>query len=108
MNLKTIREAAWALDMGEAKLRRAALSGKVPVLRVGNRLLVDVDGARELVKRDRAAVGVKKVSEKTGLSVSAIYRAVREGWLPAEKNGKSYEFDMEAVMAAIEKKIREG
>ena len=47
------------------------------------------------------------VSEETGLTVTAIRRAVRDGWLPYIKPGKAYLFRMEDVRAAIEKRMKE-
>ena len=59
MNLKTIREAAAALDVNEAVIRRAVKCGELSVMALGNRMLVDIDEAREvLVKPDGVTISV--------------------------------------------------
>lgn len=105
MLLKTIREAAAALDISESKLRRAAQSGTLPVMKLGNRTLVDVDAAREVLAQPEG-VNIEAASQQTGLSVSAIRRAVREGWLPYKKPGKAFLFDMDDVTAAIARRMK--
>ena len=69
MNLKTIREAAAALDINEAAIRRAVKCGELSVMALGNRMLVDIDEARDvLVKPDGVTISV--VSAETGLTTS--------------------------------------
>ncbi|MEG0742814.1 MAG: hypothetical protein RR521_11320 [Clostridia bacterium] len=104
MKLKTIRDAAETLHVSEGRLRRAAMAGEVPTMKLGNRALVDVDAAR-LVLSEPEGVPIEAVSEQTGLSVSAIRRAMREGWMPHTKPGRAYIFDLESVQAAIERRM---
>ena len=99
MKLRTIRDAAEMLGVNENRVRRAA--------RDGNRTLVDVDAARGVLSPEPEGVKIDVVSEETGLTVTAIRRAVRDGWLPYIKPGKAYLFRMEDVRAAIEKRMEE-
>lgn len=104
--LKTIRDAAVALGVSESKLRRAVVAKEVPSMMLGNRTLVDLDAARDILDEPEG-VKIEVVSEETGLTVSAIRRAIREGWMPHTKPGKAYLFKMDEVQAAIERRIRE-
>ena len=106
MTLKTIRDAAAALGVSESKLRRAASAKEIPSMKLGNRTLVDVDAAREIMQAV-PGVSIKAVSEATGLAISAIRRGIHEGWIPCHKDGKAYTFQMDAVLAAINKRISE-
>ena len=69
-------------------------------------MLVDLDVAHDILTKP-AGIGIEELSEKIGLNVSAIRRAVREGWLPYTKPGKAYLFNVEEVRAAIDRRIRE-
>ena len=86
--------------VSESTLRRKAQRGELPHMMLGNRILVDVDIARAALTTSEG-VGIEEVSRQTGLSVSAIRRGVRDGWLPARMEGKAYRFDLEAVHDAI-------
>lgn len=105
MNLKTIREAAVALDVNESLVRRAVGCGQLSCMALGNRKLVDVDEAREVLAKPRG-VTIDQVSAQTGLTTSAIRRGIREGWMPCTKLGKRYDFDIEAVRAAIASRMK--
>ena len=77
MNFKTIRDAAAALGVAESKLRRDVAAGTVPSMKLGTRAVVDIDAVADLLQKPEG-VGIEAVSAETGLSVSAIRRAVRE------------------------------
>lgn len=100
MKFKTIRDAAEALGVSEERLRRAVRAGEVPSMKLGNRSVVDIDAAAGIL-RSVQGVSIDEVSRETGLSVSAIRRGIREGWIPCEKPGKAFVFDMDAVREAI-------
>ena len=44
---------------------------------------------------------------ETGLKETAIRRGIREGWIPYEKPGKAYVFDLDAVKKALRKRMKE-
>lgn len=105
MKFATIREAAVELTISEDRLRRAVRNGDIPHMKLGTRTVVDIDRVAELLKRPEG-VNIATVSSETGLSVSAIRRAVREGWMPCDKSGRAFMFDMDEVRAAIEARIQ--
>lgn len=105
MKFATIREAAESLNISEARLRRAVKSGEIPFMMLGMRTVVDIDTVATLLARPEG-VNITTVSNETGLSVSAIRRAVREGWIPCDKTGKAFLFNMEEVRAAIEARMK--
>ena len=105
MNLKTIREAAVALDVNESLVRRAVRCGQLSCMALGNRKLVDVDEAREVLAKPQG-VTIDEVSAQTGLTASAIRRGIREGWMPCARLGKRYYFEPEAVRAAIASRMK--
>lgn len=105
MKFATIREASVALDISEDRMRRAVRNGDIPYMRLGTRTVVDIDRVAELLKRPEG-VNITTVSSETGLSVSAIRRAVREGWIPCDKSGRAFLFDMDEVRAAIEARMQ--
>ena len=105
MKFATIREAAIALGISDNRMRRAVRSGEIPHMKLGTRTVVDIDRVADLLKKPEG-VNITTVSEETGLSVSAIRRAVREGWIPCDKTGKAFLFNMEEVRAAIEARMK--
>lgn len=104
MNLQTIRTASRQLGVSEHILRRRIAANDIPVLRVGNRLLVDTDTLREYIKEVQG-IGIARVSEETGLSESTIRRGIHEGWIPARKIGRDYVLQLDEVMDAIKKRM---
>ena len=74
---------------------------------IGNRTLIDLDAAREILITDYTPATITEVSEATGLTVTAIRRGIREGWIPCEKPGRAYQFHLDAVIAAIENRMRD-
>lgn len=110
MKLTTIPDAVKLLEsenfkVSESKLRRDAQAGKIPSMKVGTRTLIDVDVARQMVHQPRG-LGIEAISAETGLKVSTIRRGISEGWIPARKDGRAYEFDLADVWAAIERRMK--
>lgn len=105
MKFATIREASVALNISEDRLRRAVKCGDIPHMKLGTRTVVDIDRVGELLKK-REGVNIATVSSETGLSASAIRRAVREGWLTCDKSGRAFLFNMDEVRAAIEARMQ--
>ena len=104
MKFLTIREAAEALDVPEHRLRRDIREGRTPHMKLGNRAVIDVDQARALYPK-RETISIQELSRQTGLTQGAIRRAIRAGWMPCTKPGKGYEFELEAVNAAIAARV---
>ena len=98
MNLQTVRTVCAELGISEIQVRRAIAAGKLDTMKLGSRLLVDLDTARRVLT---GGMNIEAVSAATGLSVTAIRRGIKEGWMPFEKPGKSYMFDLEKVKAAL-------
>lgn len=106
MMLATIPKCAKQLKISESRLRRAVSSGELPSMELGNRQLVDIDEANEVLCKSKC-VKIGTVMEQTGLTNTAIRRAVKEGWMPCDQSGKAYLFDMDAVNAAIQRRMQE-
>ena len=73
----------------------------------GSRTLVDLDTAREILKQVMDGATIEDVSKETGLNITAIRRGIREGWIPCEKPGKAYVFDLDEVKKALRKRMKE-
>ena len=113
MKFMTPAEAAAALSeygISEGQIKRAAQRGRLPYIKVGSHMLIDVDAAAAILEESReddALLSTEALSEATGLSPSAIRRGVAEGWLPTrESNGRHLRFDLDDVRAALEKQMR--
>lgn len=106
MNLQTVRVICEELGVSEARVRRAIADGKLDVLKLGNRTLIDLDTARDILPPIVNGATIQDVSRETGLCETAIRRGIREGWLPCDKPGKYYVFDLDAVVKAIKKKMK--
>ena len=107
MNMRTISEAARALEVSRQRISRAIAAGELHALRMGKRDLVDMDEARPwLDAKRRDGIGVDAVSTATGLTVCAIRQAVRDGWLPSWKDGRGLRFDLTEVFAAMDARMR--
>lgn len=105
MNLKTIREAAAVLEISETVIRRAVRRGELSVMALGNRMLVDIDEARDVLSKPDGVM-IDAVSMETGLTISAIRRGMREGWMPYTKVGQRYYYNIEDVRAAILRRMK--
>ncbi len=109
MKFRTCREAAEELNeefgVNQSHLKRGCMEGKYPSMKIGNRLLVDVDALRPILERERqdqqGLLSTTELAQRTGLSESAIRRAVTEGWLPCRIVGRNMRFDLMDVQRAI-------
>ncbi len=112
MKLMTCREASAALreeyGVTQLQLKRRCLADKCPHIRIGNRLLVDVDVLRTLLDEERQReqlMGTTDLARHIGLSESTIRRAVAEGWLPYHKVGRNMRFSLSEVQQAIQDRM---
>jgi len=106
MNMQTVRTVCEELGVSETRVRRAIADGKLDVLMLGNRMLIDLDTAREILPPIINGATMQDVSRETGLCESAIRRGIREGWIPFDKSGKHYVFDLDEVVKAIRKQMK--
>ena len=74
-------------------------------MKLGNRMLVDLDTAKDILKPMKEGASIEDVSQATGLNITAIRRGIREGWIPCEKPGKAYVFQLDEVLKAIENRM---
>lgn len=109
MNLQTVRTVCEELGVPEIRVRRAIEAGKLDTMKLGCRTLVDLDTARDALLTPAVEEGatIADVIRETGLKETAVRRGIREGWIPCEKPGKSYVFDLEAVKKAIRKRMKQ-
>lgn len=107
MNLQTVRTVCAELGIPEIRVRRAIDAGKLDTMKLGSRLLVDLDTAREILEPEVTGANIEDVIRETGLKETAIRRGIREGWIPCEKPGKAYVFDLDEVKKAIRKRMKE-
>ena len=107
MNLQTVRTICKELGIPEIRVRRAIDAGKLDTMKLGSRTLVDLDTAREILKPMVEGATIEDVIRETGLKETAIRRGIREGWIPYEKPGTAYVFDLDAVKKALRKRMKE-
>ena len=113
--MKFMRPADAAKALSEygvsyGQIKRRALQGRFPYIKIGSHMMVDVDAAAAILANERAdeLLNTEELSAATGLSASAIRRGVSEGWLPArEVCGRHLRFDLDDVRLALERKTRE-
>ena len=105
MNLQTVSTVSKELGLSVSTIRRAVADRKLPALMLGCRLLVDMDVAKEIADSIKPGVKMADVCAATGLTQSAILRGIREGWIPYEKNGKTYVFQLDQVLESIHKQM---
>ena len=101
MNLQAVNTVSNALGVSRVRVRRAIADGRLEVMKLGNRTLVDLDAARQALFPIPNGLNIEQLSVATGLSVTAIRRGIREGWIPCEKPGRAYVFDLDAVTTAL-------
>ena len=106
MNLQTVRTVCAELGISEIQVRRAIAAGKLDTMKLGSRLLVDLDTARDILNPEVTGANIEDVSRETGLNITAIRRGIREGWIPCQKPGKAYVFDLDEVKEAIRKRMK--
>ena len=99
--MRTIPEAAKALNRSESFLRRGIEAGKWNVFQAGRHVLVDVDDLAQQIGPDRSGLDVAGISKLTGLSQNQVRQGIQDGWLPHWKNRKKYLMDPEEVKRAI-------
>lgn len=107
MRIRTLNEAAEALGTTRHRLRRGIDAGRYPVMRWGQRLLVDLDVIEPIVRAEdaeaEARVGIGEISRMTGLPPTTIRRMCKDGLLPYVQDKQSrYKFRPSEVLAAIE------
>lgn len=105
MNLQTVRTVCKELGVSEGSVRRAIADKRLPTMKLGNRMLVDLDTAMDILKPMKEGASIEDVSQATGLNITAIRRGIREGWIPCEKPGKAYVFQLDEVLKAIENRM---
>lgn len=107
MKMMTCREASEVLaeyGMTASRLKRECLNDQLPCMRVGNRVMVDVDVLRVILEKRREQddlLSTGELSVRIGLSESTIRRAVRDGWLPCRMIGRNMRFSLTEVENAI-------
>ena len=102
MNLQTVRTACKETGIPEYRVRQAIHSGRLEVMQLGNRQLVDRDMFPSLFQvPPDDAVGCEEVCKATGLTMRAGKRGVKEGWRPCMLDGNRYAFELDKVMDAI-------
>lgn len=113
MKLRTITEAAEQLGVPRHRLQRGVESGRYPSMKWLNRRLVDLDTlAAILAEEDAEAedrVGIRQLSELTGLPVTTLRRMCREGVIPFGRDRRGlYQFRATEVMAALQNLMERG
>lgn len=112
MKLMTCREASVALrekyGVTQTQIKRRCLTDRCPSIKIGNRLLVDVDALRTLLDEERQReqlMGTTDLARHIGLSESTIRRAAADGWLPYHKEGRNMRFVLSEVQQAIQDRM---
>ena len=114
MKFMTPSDAAKALSeygVSYGQIKRGAIQGRIPYIKIGSHMMVDVDAAAAILAQecgDSALLNTEELSAATGLSVSAIRRGVSEGWLPTRGvRGRHLRFNLDDVKAVLERQMRE-
>ncbi len=105
MNLQTITTVSKELGVSDTRIRKAVKEKRLRMMRLGTRMLVDMDEAREVLEAELNGATIKDVMAATGLRESAIRRGVREGWLHCQRTNKHLIFDLDEVLKAIEQRM---
>ena len=105
MNLQPISAASKKLGVPDSRIRKAVKEKKLRMMRLGTRMLVDMDEVQEMLAEEYSGATIKDVMAATGLCDTAIRRGVREGWLTCQKTERGLIFDLDEVLKAIEKRM---
>ena len=100
-----LRPAARRLGVPVAWLRREAEAGTVPALRVGRRLMIDVEAVeRVLLERANGSdlfVSPRQAAQVLGISEALIRHEVVRGRIPALTDGERILVTVDAVRVAL-------
>lgn len=105
MNLQTVRTVCKELGVPESRVRRAIRNKQLDVLTLGNRLLIDMDTARNVLVQVEGTIKIDELSRAIGMSDTGIRRGIHEGWIPYQKVGRAYHFRLEEVEKAIRERM---
>ena len=108
MKFATINEAARIFDIGRGVIRRGVQAGRYPHMLVGAHVVVDIDELGPILEQEqikKSLINTTVLSEKTGLSLSKIRCGINEGWIPCQKDGRHYRFNLEEVEEALRKRV---
>lgn len=110
MKLRTINEAAAALNTTREKLRRGVQSGLYPSMAWGTRTLVDIDVLGPMLEEERARDNMASTNEcaaQIGISPITLRKMAEQGVVPSARRGgyNRYCFDVEAVKEALRKRM---
>lgn len=115
MKLRTLNEAAEALNLTRRQLRMGIESGRYPALSWGNRLLIDLDEIAPIVAQERqqrerheGMIGLRECADAIGISQDALRRMALSGLVPYERSGRYYRFRLAAVEEAIRAGMQTG
>ena len=108
MKLKPISVAAKIVGVPVSRIRNAIRSGVLKTLPLGGVQLVNMDEVLVWVQGQRTGsmMSYQELSDYIGMTVSALRRSVREGWLPYRQIGKQHFFDKDEVVKAITERMR--
>lgn len=113
MKLMTCTEACKHLEdefgMTASQLKRGCLAGKYPWMKIGNRMLVDVDALLPILTKERqemkTLLSTTELAQRIGLSESSIRRGVADGWIPCRIVGRNMRFSLMEVQQAISERM---
>ena len=102
MQLRTIKEAALILGVGESQLRRGIAAGRYAFVQVGNRRLVDVEELRKVLEAEDALLDVRQAARLTGVSESTLRRMAKDKRIPYKMIGRGIAFQRDELLKALE------
>ena len=93
MRIRTLNEAAEALGTTRHRLRRGIDAGRYPVMRWGQRLLVDLDVIEPIVRAEdaeaEARVGIGEISRMTACRRRPSAGCARTGFSPMSRTSRA-------------------
>lgn len=104
MRMRTLQEAADALGVSRATVRKLAIGGKIPYMKWGSRYLVDLDVVEPIFRdrnNTRNMLSTDECAEALGLAASTLRNMALAGLVPYKKKGRYMKFDLDAVIRAI-------